>query len=203
MIKKVKINDMKIFDTDKLNEALILLNEQLELRQSPVTELVVCGGSALLASRLVMRTTQDVDVVALIRNGTLVNAEPLPDYLMTAILRVAQIMHLPDDWMNNGPASQFCMGLPPGFEKRLQRVCVGTRLIMYYIGRVDQIYFKTFASADRGGYHITDLKALNPSDEEIKAAVLWCMEQDVSEGFRYVMKEMLNHTGWKNVSACI
>ncbi|MBR3944312.1 MAG: hypothetical protein IKK15_04375, partial [Akkermansia sp.] len=85
---------MKIFDTDKLNEALILLNEQLELRQSPVTELVVCGGSALLASRLVMRTTQDVDVVALIRNGTLVNAEPLPDYLMTAILRVAQIMHL-------------------------------------------------------------------------------------------------------------
>lgn len=30
MIKKVKINDIKIFDTDKLNEALILLNEQLE-----------------------------------------------------------------------------------------------------------------------------------------------------------------------------
>lgn len=194
---------MKIFDAKKLNEALLLLHEQLELRQSPVTELVVCGGSALLASCLVMRTTQDVDVVAMIENGVLVSAEPLPEYLLTSIHRVAQMMHLPDDWMNNGPASQFSMGLPPGFEKRLRRVSIGIRLNVYYISRLDQIYFKTFASADRGGYHITDLKALNPTDEEIKNAALWCMEQDVSEGFRCIIKDMLTHIGWKNVSECL
>ena len=51
---------MKIFDIDKLNKALRLLDEQLELRQHPHTELVVCGGSALIASSLAIRTTQDV-----------------------------------------------------------------------------------------------------------------------------------------------
>ncbi len=191
---------MKIFDNEKLDEALLLLSEQLLLRDFPVTELVVCGGSALIAQHLVSRTTQDVDVVAMMVEGNLISAEPLPEYLLKSSGRVAEIMGLPDDWLNNGPASQFSMGLPLGFAERLRRVQVGERLIVYYIGREDQIYFKTFASADRGGYHITDLKALNPTDEEIKKAAMWCMEQDVSEGFRYVLREMLTQTGWENVS---
>ena len=191
---------MKIFDNEKLNVALMLLSEQLELRESPITELVVCGGSALIAQHLVSRTTQDVDVVAMMAEGNLVSAEPLPEYLLKSSERVAEMMGLPDDWLNNGPASQFTMGLPPGFAERLSRVQVGARLIVYYISREDQIYFKTFASVDRGGYHISDLKALSPTDEEIRNAALWCMEQDVSEGFRFVMREMLIQTGWENVS---
>lgn len=68
---------MKIFDITRLNQALQMLNEQLELRNFPLTEIVVCGGSALIA----------------------------------AAKRVGDILQLPEDWLNNGPASQFDMGL--------------------------------------------------------------------------------------------
>lgn len=46
---------MNIFDTTRLNQALQMLNEQLELRNFPLTEIVVCGGSALIASQLVQQ----------------------------------------------------------------------------------------------------------------------------------------------------
>lgn len=192
---------MKIFNKEKLEHALRLLNEQMILSESPHTELIVCGGSALLAMHLVKRTTQDVGIVALMDSGEMITAEPLPQHLVRAAERVSEIMFLPKDWLNNGPASQFTMGLPPGFAARLQCEAVGEKLTIHYISRVDQIYFKTFASADRGGYHITDLKALQPSDAELLRAALWCMEQDVSEGFRFVLKEMLKQSGWEDVSS--
>lgn len=177
-----------------------MLHEQLILHRLPKTELVVCGGSALIAAHLVSRTTQDVDVVAMVENGLLVSAEPLPDYLLKAVGRVADIMQLPMDWLNNGPASQFRLGLPEGFAARLHRVRIGELLVIDYISRLDQIYFKTFASADRGGYHISDLKALHPTNEEMLAAAQWCTSQDVSEGFRFILKEMLTLNGWDHVS---
>lgn len=194
---------MKIFNQEKLQEALDLLNEQLILRESPETELIVCGGSALVAMELVSRTTQDVDIVALMQHNAPVTAIPLPCYLEEAAERVAHILHLPADWLNNGPASQLTMGLPPGFTERLQCVRIGVKLSVHYISRTDQIYFKTFASADRGGYHIEDLRALNPTDNELVQAAKWCMEQDISEGFRYILKEMLTQSGWSHVSNCI
>ena len=67
-------NGMKIFNQEKLQEALELLNEQLILRESPETELIVCGGSALVAMELVSRTTQDVDIVALMQHNAPVTA---------------------------------------------------------------------------------------------------------------------------------
>ena len=194
---------MKIFNQEKLQEAPELLNEQLILRESPETELIVCGGSALVAMELVSRTTQDVDIVALMQHNAPVTAIPLPGYLEEAAERVAHILHLPADWLNNGPASQLAMGLPPGFTERLQCVRIGVKLSVHYISRTDQIYFKTFASADRGGYHIEDLRALNPTDNELVQAAKWCMEQDISEGFRYILKEMLTQSGWSHVSNCI
>ncbi|MBR5523295.1 MAG: hypothetical protein IKV82_07515 [Akkermansia sp.] len=190
---------MKFFNTEKLTQALRLLDEQLILSQSQPVELVVCGGSALIACHLVNRTTQDVDVVALMKDGQLVSAEPLPDELLCAVQQVAAILQLPDDWLNNGPASQLSMGLPPGLAHRLQASCVGEKLTIYYIARQDQVYFKLFAAVDRGGYHIQDLKALHPTDDEIFSAAQWCMEQDISEGFRFLLKELLTHIGWKHV----
>lgn len=55
---------MKSFDTRRLDEALNLLSERLELAQSPHYELIVCGGSSLIARGFGSRVTQDVDVVA-------------------------------------------------------------------------------------------------------------------------------------------
>ena len=72
--------------------------------------------------------------------------------------------------------------------------------MVHYIDRTDQIYFKTFAAADRGGYHISDLKALNPSEDELLQAARWCMTQDISEGFRFILKEMLIISGWNHVA---
>ena len=191
---------MRNIDLTKLNEALHLLNEQLELQESAAVSLVVCGGSALIAVGLVPRTTRDVDVVALMRDGILEYAEPLPQHVMQAASRVAEILNLPKDWLNSGPASQFLMGLPEGLEKRLHPSIIGSKLTIFYISRLDQIYFKTFASADRGGYHISDLMALAPTDDELLQASRWCMSQDVSEGFRFILKEMLNYMNRRHVS---
>lgn len=191
---------MKPIDISKLNEALLLLNEQLILTDAPATEIVVCGGSALIATGLVPRTTQDVDIVALIQSNVLIDSEPLPDYLLNAADNVGTILSLPADWLNNGPASQFQMGLPPGFQERLTTVVVGKKLTVHYIGRYDQIFFKTFASADRGGYHVSDLKALNPAEDELIAAAKWCITQDTSEAFRMILRDMFKQLGWKNVS---
>ena len=191
---------MKPIDVSKLNEALQLLNEQLILSDAPATEIVVCGGSALIATGLVPRTTQDVDIVALMKAEVLVDSEPLPKYLIEAADRVGKVLNLPVDWLNNGPASQFQMGLPQGFQERLTTVVVGAKLTVHYIGRYDQIFFKTFASADRGGYHVSDLKALNPTEAELIAAAKWCMTQDTSEAFRMILKDMFNQLGWQNVS---
>ena len=191
---------MKLIDISKLNEALLLLNEQLILTDAPATEIVVCGGSALIATGLVPRTTQDVDIVALIQSNVLIDSEPLPDYLINAADNVGTMLSLPADWLNNGPASQFQMGLPPGFQERLTTVVVGKKLTVHYIGRYDQIFFKTFASADRGGYHVSDLKALNPAEDELIAAAKWCITQDTSEAFRMILKDMFKQLGWQNVS---
>lgn len=129
-----------------------------------------------------------------------VAAEPLPTFLVRAADTVGHFLHLPVGWLNNGPASQFQMGLPDGLAARLHQVVFGRKLTVYYIGRFDQIYFKTFASVDRGGYHVSDLKAMNPTDEELLGAARWCMTQDVSSEFRLLLKEMFNALGWKNVS---
>lgn len=193
----------KPIDISKLNHALTLLNEQLILGDSPRTEIVVCGGSALIALSLVPRTTQDVDIVALMKNGVLADPEPLPDYLVKAASQVGRIMNLSADWLNNGPASQFRLGLPDGFAQRLHPVNIGARLTVYYIDRIDQIFFKTFASADRGGYHIADLRRLNPSEDELVAAARWCRTQDVSPEFREILKTMFTQLGWPDVGARI
>jgi len=49
-----------------LDKAFKLLAGRLELAQNEPVRLVVCGGSALIATGLRQRTTRDVDIVALI-----------------------------------------------------------------------------------------------------------------------------------------
>ncbi len=193
----------KTINAEKLNRALRLLNEQLIIANAPRTEIVVCGGSALIALSLVARTTQDVDIIALMKNGVPADPEPLPEYLVKAAAGVRQIMNLAGDWLNNGPASQFRMGLPEGFAGRLHAVEIGEKLAVCYIDRMDQIFFKTFAAADRGGYHVDDLRKLSPSEEELTAAAKWCLTQDVSPGFREILQDMFVKLGWPDVGAGI
>ena len=190
----------KTIDATKLHEALNLLHDQLILLNAPAIELVVCGGSALIATGLILRTTQDVDILALMEKNQLESSIPLPPYLIEAADKVGKILGLPENWLNNGPAVQFQMGLPDGFQQRLQQKIIGKKLVIHYISRYDQIFFKTFASADRGGYHVSDLKKLNPSEDELVEAAKWCMTQDVSEEFHKILIDMFQQLGWPNVS---
>lgn len=195
--------DNNSFDQTKLNQALAMLEEQLELMDSPAYELVVCGGSALIAMSLVARTTCDVDVLALMSNNQLISSEPLPKNLMDAAEKVGRNLNLSTGWLNSGPTSQLQLGLPEGFQQRLTICPIGGKLTVYYISRIDQIFFKTFAAADRGGYHVADLRALNPTEDELVAAALWCMTQDVSPEFRGILRDMFQQLGWPNVRSRI
>jgi hypothetical protein len=52
---------------------------------------------------------------------------------------------------------------------------------------------------DRGGYHITDLVALQPSENELEQAARWAMTHDVSQGFRGVLGRLLRELGYGRV----
>lgn len=191
-------------DRDALDRVLRSLAIRLDENLSEPIELVVCGGSALILTGLVARATRDVDVVALIRQGVLCDPEPLPAFLQQAIREVSEDLRLPANWLNNGPShgegGLFQMGLPAGFAGRLRRHAYGSRLTVHFIDRIDQIHCKLYASADRGGYHITDLLALKPQPDEIEAAARWTMTHDVSVGFAMGLRKLLRSIGYANVA---
>lgn len=170
-----------------------------ENRSDPIG-IVVCGGSALILTGLVPRTTKDVDIVALLESGVLRSPDPLPTELLKAAAEAAEDMGLPAHWLNNGPSrgdgGLFQMGLPAGLGERLQNRRYGDHLTVHFIDRVDQIHFKLYAAADRGGYHIEDLRALEPTPVEIETAARWAMSHDVSEGFAMVLRSLLRSLGY-------
>ncbi|MFH1132135.1 MAG: DUF6036 family nucleotidyltransferase [Pseudomonadota bacterium] len=61
----------KPLDDRKLNLAFESLAIRLEENNAQAIEIVICGGSALILTGKVLRTTKDVDVVALINDGFL------------------------------------------------------------------------------------------------------------------------------------
>jgi len=196
-----------VMDEAKLDLALKSLAIRLKANKAGPFGLVVCGGSALILTGLVIRTTQDVDVVALMQGGMLVAPDPIPAELAKAAHEVAEDLNLRDNWLNNGPSrgvgGLFQTGLPEGFAARLQHVRYGDLLDVYFIHRIDQIHFKLYAAADRGGYHITDLEALAPSTDELVSAARWAMTHDVSEPFALVLGKLLTSIGHEDAASRI
>lgn len=159
-------------------------------------ELVVVGGSGLLALGLIERSTRDVDLIALRSGDELGSAKPLPASLETARDRVARDFALPADWLNPGPTDLLEFGLPEGFIDRLERRDYGDSLIVYFASRYDQIHLKLYALVDQGpGKHETDLRALSPTEEELLAAARWSRLHDPSESYAQVLGEVLAHMG--------
>lgn len=169
----------------------------MRIRHHPAIHLVVCGRSALIALRLVTRTTQDVDVLATLENGQLHCARPLPEWLLAAAEAVRSELRLPPRWLNDEPADEnlFRLGLPLGVAERLVVRDFGDALRVSFISRYDQIHFKLYAAADQGGRHFADLRKLNPSPEQLLAAARWTFTQDVSDAFRQVVIEVLGALG--------
>lgn len=182
-------------------QALTLLSNLMVARKRPALHLVVCGGSALIALRLVTRTTKDVDVLALIENGQMHCARPLSGWLLEDAAAVQVELKLPDNWLNDGPADEhlFRLGLPAGVADRLVAKEFGPLLTVSFISRYDQIHFKLYAAVDQGGRHFTDLKKLSPTEEELRAATRWVFTQDDSVAFHQLVAEVLNALGHGNL----
>lgn len=163
-------------------------------------ELVVIGGSGLLALGLIERSTRDVDLIALRSGDEFGSAKPLPTSLATARDRVARDFALPSDWLNPGPTDMLRFGLPDGFIDRLERRDYGDGLTVYFASRYDQVHFKLYALVDQGpGKHEADLRALSPTQDELLAAARWSRLHDPSEGYERVLREVLAHLGVRDV----
>lgn len=189
---------MHNFGKEMLEKALHLLSEVIELSGHPSQHFVVCGGSSLIAMELVRRTaTRDVDVLARMEGMELVIAKPLPNWIGEAAEQVRQELDLPEGWFNAQPSDEllFRCGFPKGMEERLITKSYGKALTISFISRYDQIFFKLHAAADQGGRHTADLKDLKPSKEELLAAARWTCQIDVSEGYRMVLGQLLDHLG--------
>ncbi len=110
---------------DDLGRVLAALGELLSSRGLHY-EVVLVGGADLLLRDLVARPTNDADVLGMrLASGQVGRLHELPEPLATAIADVARAHGLPDDWLNLGPASLLDLGLPPGFEARLDPLDAG------------------------------------------------------------------------------
>src|SRR5215469_8244425 len=162
------MNDIQ--NKESAERLLDALAQQLAAAQARF-ELVIVGGSGLLALGVVERATRDVDLVALRSDSELRKPVPLPTALRIARDRVARDFSLPEDWLNTGPADLLDFGLPEGFIDRLETHSYGDYLAVYFASRFDQIHFKFYAAVDQGpGKHSEDLEALAPTREELLRA---------------------------------
>jgi hypothetical protein len=185
---------------ENISEILTLLAERLALSlPGKKWDFLVCGGTALNALNLVIRTTKDVDIIGRVENNAIIKADLEKEFL-EEIKVVSQYCHIPSDWFNTGPESYLKSGLPEGILHRLKWFSYGPNLSCGFISRIDQIFFKLCASADRGGYHVSDLKALNPSENEIFSASKWTLEQDASSEYKMILISMLKQIGYSNVA---
>lgn len=186
-------------DEGQTHQLFSALGEQLAACGERV-EPVVIGGSGLLALGLTRRATRDVDVVALLSGRALANPRPLPPALIEARGQVARDFGLPEDWLNAAPAGPLDLGLPDGFVDRLERRDYGDALTVHLASRFDQIHFKLYAMVDQGaGKHEADLRALEPTREELLAAARWTRTHDPSEGFREQLLAALAYLGVEDV----
>jgi hypothetical protein len=184
-----------IANSQVVDSALVALGEQLAVAGDRF-ELVVIGGSGLLALGMVDRSTRDVDVVALRDDEGLSSADPMPTALIAARDLVARDLSLREDWLNPGPTDLLDFGLPAGFLDRVERRGFGPALTVYFASRLDQIHFKLYAMVDRGpGKHERDLRALSPTRDELLAAAAWTRTHDPSEGYAAMLAQVLAHLG--------
>lgn len=182
--------DAQINSAEAADRLLSALGEQLALAGEKY-DLIVIGGSALLALGLVSRPTQDIDVVALAGDAGPIEAVPLPQPLVEARDKVARDFGVPNDWLNSQAGQDMLrLGLPEGLVERLTSREYGPELTVRWASRLDQIHFKLHAAVDRaGGKHLADLELLQPTPEELIAAGRWARTHDPSPGFLSLLKE--------------
>lgn len=193
---------MDLRGRDDIERALSLLAATLEARGIAATEIVVIGGAAMNLLGIAIRSTRDVDVLALCEGrvpdsvAVLVKHAPLPEPILSAARSVAAALGLDEAWLNAGPADLLDWGLPEGFEQRLTQRRFGPRLAVLLPARQDLICLKVYAAADTGvGRHTQDLDALSPTCAELLSGSRWAHTQDPSRDFCTMLLGLLRHYG--------
>ncbi len=162
-----------------LGNALQLLGDLLAVRRTDCHWLVVCGGSALLAQRVISRSTNDVDVLALRDgDGGLDGAFPLREALKEAAAQVAEELRLSGNWLNSAASLHFpdLRLLPASFWQELDTREYGDCLKISFVTRPGQIQLKTYAALNRAKPRdLEDLRALAPTSTESEAAIRWVL----------------------------
>jgi hypothetical protein len=193
---------MKVFDVSTLENALQTVSAVLAQDGAEPEAVVICGGAALLSLGFITRRTKDVDVLAGVNPVEgLVDPRPFSPALTRAVEDVAKALGLPSKWFNAGPADQVMAGLPVGFLSRLQRREYGSHLTVFLPDRYDLIHLKLFAGVDQGpGRHWSDLKALNPTTDEMLAAARWVLGQDAGDVFPSVVRDALRFHDYAEIA---
>ena len=189
---------MDTMDTSAFDEALNALGTLLASRGRRY-EVVLIGGGNLLLRGVITRPTKDGDLLGeRRRDGTVGRTDHLPAPLMQAIADVATTYGLKDDWLNLGPRSLLDLGLPSGFESRLDRRDYGRGLTVWLAGEYDLIFFKLYAAADHWparDRHVEDLQSLGPTRKDLLAAARWSRRHDPSAGYRSLLVATLAYLG--------
>jgi len=180
-----------------LEDALAALGSLLEVRGLRY-ELVIVGGASLLLRGVIARPTKDVDVLgARIAGGGVELMAALPDHLAAAVADIALAYDLARDWLNLGPASLLDLGLPAGFEGRLEERRFGG-LVAWIAGRFDLACLKLHAAADHWPVrdrHLADLVLLAPTTGELRTAASWTQTHDPSPAFASSLAAVLRSLG--------
>jgi hypothetical protein len=187
------------------------LNDALAIEGAEPVDWIICGGTALGILGLVQRPTRDVDVISGWSSATLqiVQIDRFPPAVERAIVRVAdahpELKSSGISWVNLGPRGLIDFGLPPGCTGRLTPCTIGTHLTLRLPDRRDLIAFKLFAAADaahgRQSVHKSDLRAMSPSDEELRFAIDWVITiPDSNHQLRAELREFLQELGHEDLA---
>ena len=152
------------------------LDKELE-KKGCKRKLYICGGAALIALKIVARTTRDVDVIK----------PEIDSDLMDAAKIVANKHGLDENWLNNAPYELADM-LPKGWMSECDSVFKDSSLEIRALGRLNLLRTKLFAACDRID-DLDDMVALNPSDTEIEEAEKWVLPRKAGKMWTQVVNE--------------
>jgi hypothetical protein len=182
-----------------LEEALRLLGNLLATRKGDGFWLVVCGGSALVAQKIITRSTEDVDILAMRDwEGGVDRAYPMPEALKLAAAQVADELHLGGNWLNSAASLHFpdLNLLPASFWLELETREYGHYLKISFVTRSGQIQLKIYAALNRAKPRdLDDLRTLAPTGVETEAAVGWVLDHLLVLSHRDKLPDLLTLLG--------
>ena len=195
---------------DMVEQLLAELSEWLDFQECDPVEWVICGGVALILQDLRPRTTRDVDVLGEWNPAGLEIAliDDFPEPVKHCIRRVVQnhphLEGFGTRWINLGASHLARCGLPEGYETRIVTRHFGDKLTLHLLHRDDLVPLKLYAASDdhsgRQEVHLEDLKALEPTFEELDRAVAWVRTLPDFEQKRAELNQVVRNLGYDDLA---